>query len=40
MTTDDSPEPPSPPVERGRKSDAERPTRRQETGAYMRKAAS
>ncbi|GEP37730.1 putative fatty acid desaturase [Nocardioides psychrotolerans] len=40
MTSDDSPEPPSPSIDRGRKTDAERPTRRQETGAYMRKAAS
>ncbi len=40
MTSDDSPEPPSPSVDRGRKTDAERPTRRTETGAYMRKQAS
>jgi linoleoyl-CoA desaturase len=38
MTDDDSPEPPSPPVERGRRSDAERPIRRTETGAYYRRA--
>jgi len=40
MTSDDSPEPPSPSIDRGRKTDAERPTRRTETGAYMRRATS
>ena len=36
MTSSDKPEPPGPPVERGRKSDAERPIRRRELGAWER----
>ena len=38
-TGSDQPEPPSPPVERGRKTDAERPTRRSELGGWSRGAA-
>jgi len=39
MTSSDQPEPPTPPVERRRKTDAERPTRRTELGAWSRRAA-
>jgi linoleoyl-CoA desaturase len=39
MTSSDQPEPPSPPVERGRKSDSERPHRRLETGGWARASA-
>ncbi len=38
LTSSDTPEPPSPPVERGRKSDDERPVRRTELGAWSRRA--
>ena len=38
MTSSDKPEPPGPPVARGRKTDAERPTRRTELGAWSRPA--
>ena len=36
MTSSDKPEPPSPSIDRGRRTDAERPTRRTETGGYYR----
>src|SRR6478735_2130253 len=36
MTSSDKPEPPSPSIDRRRRTDAERPTRRTETGAYYR----
>jgi hypothetical protein len=39
MTSDDSPEPPTKRAEGRRLTDAERPTRRLETGAYMRRSA-
>ncbi|HEU4811571.1 MAG TPA: acyl-CoA desaturase, partial [Nocardioides sp.] len=38
FTASDQPEPPSPPVERGRRTDAERPVRRTETGGWSRSA--
>jgi NADPH-dependent stearoyl-CoA 9-desaturase len=39
LTTSDQPEPPTPPVSRGRLSDDQRPTRRLETGAWSRASA-
>ena len=39
FTSSNQPEPPSPQVDRGRKSDSERPTRRLETGAWSRASA-
>jgi linoleoyl-CoA desaturase len=38
MTGSDQPEPPSPSIDRGRKTDDERPTRRSELGAWSRSA--
>ncbi|MGZ4447038.1 MAG: fatty acid desaturase family protein [Nocardioides sp.] len=37
FSSSDQPEPPTPPVERGRKSDAERPVRRTELGGWSRR---
>jgi NADPH-dependent stearoyl-CoA 9-desaturase len=39
MTSSDQPDPPSPSVDRGRKTDAERPQRRTETGGWSRRPA-
>jgi linoleoyl-CoA desaturase len=36
MTSSDQPEPPSPSIDRTRRTDAERPSRRTETGGYYR----
>ncbi len=38
MTESNQPEPPTTPVERTRKTDAERPSRRRELGAWSRSA--
>ena len=40
MSSSDQPEPPSPSIDRGRKTDAERPKRRTETGGWSRQQAS
>ena len=40
MSSSDQPEPPSPSIDRGRKTDAERPQRRTETGGWSRRQAS
>jgi fatty acid desaturase len=40
MTSSDQPEPPSPSIDRGRKTDSERPQRRAETGGWSRQQAS
>jgi fatty acid desaturase len=40
MSSSDQPDPPSPSIDRGRKTDAERPQRRAETGGWSRQPAS